>query len=301
MVPCCSNYAMSRKCYISAWKRFYGNALYGDCLVEKPQKCQQQTLIILFVPVWKSIFIPLVSHISAPKKQQKNNPNMKWYKMIYERGSLERRSSSWKSNKHPLPMGWTRRWYVQEAFSQDDHVLNRLPLLKYSWAEIYSLIFHYLLPLLCILQEFSTSAAHPLPPSAVSQCWGRVFRCPLFRHSVITWSSFFFSSCQWQTQTAKGSGVLSFKAQGFKQWRCLGDRTSQSLLKLNRITSSTQMFVSLQTCFHLSIWLQVWQTKLAAVKKKCHRLIGRWRADKGGIYLWERTSERLKSMNFTQE
>lgn len=69
--------------------------------------------------------------------------------MIYERGSLE------------------RRWYVQEAFSQDDHVLNRLPLLKYSWAEIYSLIFNYLLPLLCILQEFSTSAAHShfhLPP-----------------------------------------------------------------------------------------------------------------------------------------
>lgn len=148
MVPCCYNYAMSRKCYISAWKRFSGNALYGDCLVEKPQKCQQQTLIILFVPLWKSIFIPLVSHISALKKQ-KNNPNMKWYKMIYERGSLE------------------RRWYVQEAFSQDDHVLNRLPLLKYSWAEIYSLIFHYLLPLLCILQEFSTSAAHShfhLPP-----------------------------------------------------------------------------------------------------------------------------------------
>lgn len=28
--------------------------------------------------------------------------------------------------------------------SQDDHVLNRLPLLKYSWVEVYSLIFHYL-------------------------------------------------------------------------------------------------------------------------------------------------------------
>lgn len=33
------------------------------------------------------------------------------------------------------------------SLSQDDHVLNRLPLLKYSWAEIYSLIFHYLLSL----------------------------------------------------------------------------------------------------------------------------------------------------------
>lgn len=116
-------------------------------------------------PVKEHFYSTCISHISA--KKQKNNPNMKWYKMIYERGSLERRSSSWKSNKHPLPMGWTRRWYVQEAFSQDDHVLNRLPLLKYSWAEIYSLIFHYLLPLLCILQEFSPSAAHShfhLPP-----------------------------------------------------------------------------------------------------------------------------------------
>lgn len=72
--------------------------------------------------------------------------------MIDERGSLERRPSSWKSNKYPLPMGGTRRWYVQEAFSQDDHVLNRLPLLKYSWREIYSLIFHYLPALLCIHQ-----------------------------------------------------------------------------------------------------------------------------------------------------
>lgn len=33
------------------------------------------------------------------------------------------------------------------SLSQGDHVLNRLPLLKYSWAEIYSLIFHYLLSL----------------------------------------------------------------------------------------------------------------------------------------------------------
>lgn len=192
---------------------------------------------------------------------------MKWYKMIYERGSLERRSSSWKSNKHPLPMGWTRRWYVQEAFSQDDHVLNRLPLLKYSWAEIYSLIFHYLLPLLCILQEFNTSAAHShfhLPPCRSAE---GAFSAAHFFVTLSSLGAVFFSSRQWQTQTAKGSGVLSFKAQGFKQWRCLCDRTSQSLLKLNRITSSTQMFVSLQTRFHLSIWLQVWQTKLAAVKK----------------------------------
>lgn len=88
--------------------------------------------------------------------------------MIDERGSLERRPSSWKSNKYPVPTGWTRRWYVQEAFSQDDHVLNRLPLLKYSWWEIYPLIFHYLPALLCILQELSTRAARShghLPPS----------------------------------------------------------------------------------------------------------------------------------------
>lgn len=32
---------------------------------------------------------------------------------------------------------------MNRKLSWDDHV-NRLPLLKYSWLEIYSLIFHYL-------------------------------------------------------------------------------------------------------------------------------------------------------------
>lgn len=172
--------------------------------------------------------------------------------MIYERGSLE------------------RRWYVQEAFSQDDHVLNRLPLLKYSWAEIYSLIFHYLLPLLCILQEFSTSAAHShfhLPPCRSAE--DAFFPLPTFsslcRH--LEQFFFFFLPDSDRPRRRRVLGFFFFKAQGFKRWRSLGDRTSQSLLKLNRITSSTEMFVSLQTRFHLSTWLQIWQTKLAAVKK----------------------------------
>lgn len=32
---------------------------------------------------------------------------------------------------------------MNRKLSQDDNVLNRFPLLKYSWVEIYSLIFHY--------------------------------------------------------------------------------------------------------------------------------------------------------------
>lgn len=138
--------------------------------------------------------------------------------MIDERGSLEKRPSCWKSNKCPPPMGWTRRWYVQEAFSQDDHVLNRLPLLKYSWREICSLIFHYLPPLLCIHQEWSTSAARshdhqvavlrtrlPPPPRR------RRFTCSLFRHSVVTSCSFFSLS----PSVTHCDGAL-FQTQGFE-------------------------------------------------------------------------------------
>lgn len=171
-------------------------------------------------PVKEHFYSSCISHISAKTKQ-----NMKWYKMIYGTGSLERRPSSWKSNKHLLPMCWTRRWYVQEALSQDDHVLNRLPPIKYSWPEIYSLIFHYLLPLLCIHQELSTSAArshfhHPPWRSAMANgavlktlfllpTRGRRLTCSLFRHSVVTWSSF-FSSRQWQTETEGFWGFCFF-------------------------------------------------------------------------------------------
>lgn len=42
---------------------------------------------------------------------KEQNPNIKWYKMIYERDSLESRAmkmpSAWKSNKHPL---WIGEW-----------------------------------------------------------------------------------------------------------------------------------------------------------------------------------------------
>lgn len=236
-------------------------------------------------PVKEHFYSTCISHISA-KKKQKNNPNMKWYKMIYERGSLE------------------RRWYVQEAFSQDDHVLNRLPLLKYSWAEIYSLIFHYLLPLLCILQEFSTSAAHShfhLPPCRSAEdafsaahffvtlsSLGAV--CFFFFLTVTDpdgegfWGSFFLRP------RGLSSGGVWVIARHRVYWSLTGSLHQRRCLSPCRLAS---------TCQHGCRYdKQNWRR---LKKYKCHRLIGRWWAEKGGIYLWERTSERLKSMNFTQK
>lgn len=104
----------------------------------------------------RAFYSPCIWHISVLKK----HPNMQRLQMINERGGHLPETS----NQCPLPTGCRRRRHVQEAFSQDHHVLNRLSPPQIFMAEIYSLIFHYLLPLLCIQEEplAATATLHRL-------------------------------------------------------------------------------------------------------------------------------------------
>lgn len=150
------------------------------------------------------------------------------------------------------------------SLSQGDHVLNRLPLLKYSWAEIYSLIFHYLLSLYFayirsseLLLVTITFVSHS-PAWCHSQfaadyiaymqqimrrlgIWLSYFSVAFSSVSEV-WVFFFLSLCD---QSGRDSEFSGFVAQKLK-WGDGGwsDDTPPGLLKLNRISTSAQMFVS---------------------------------------------------------
>lgn len=158
------------------------------------------------------------------------------------------------------------------SLSQGDHVLNRLPLVKYSWAEIYSLIFHYLLSLyfayirsLELLLVTITFVSH-FPVWGCSQfcvdCSAymrQINESSLrlrFFYVVVTffclrWKSK-YKIVWWKSQ----SEFSGFLAQGLKWEWSLGDHTHQQAHW--GLTGSLHQHRCLSH-FHLSIRLQIHQ------------------------------------------
>lgn len=166
------------------------------------------------------------------------------------------------------------------SLSQDDHVLNRLPLLKYSWAEIYSLIFHYLLSLyfayirsleldtITFILHFLVWGclqihAHCIAnmQQIMSQFW---YLSSSFCRHFVRIGNQIWSFCS-QTVSSRG-----FQAHGLKWERSFCDHTSPGSLRLNRITTSAQMFVSLQDTLplvNMAAWAPIKMNKQAVVEE----------------------------------
>lgn len=138
------------------------------------------------------------------------------------------------------------------SLSQDDHVLNRLPLLKYSWAEIYSLIFHYLLSLyfayiksLELVLDTITFILNFIVGGVVDSGLLYCLHAADNKSTLILEGLILSSLClHWKldlkfsqatSQTVRPRG---FQAHGLRWERSSGDHTSGGSLRLNRITTT---------------------------------------------------------------
>lgn len=198
---------------------------------------------------------------------EEKNPNIKWYKMIYERGSLESRAmkmpSAWKSNKRPL---WISEWGVgmyRKPFTGWSCIKQTSPPQIFMGRDLLINLSLSSISLFCIHQEFGTSIGYNHLHFKFC-CWGwlvdscllyclhaadnkstLILECIILSSLCLHWKlDLKFSQATSQTVRPRG-----FQAHGFKWGRSSGDHTSGGSLRLNRITTTARMLVSIQTHF----------------------------------------------------
>lgn len=192
--------------------------------------------------------------------------------MIYERGSLESRAmkmpSAWKSNKHSLwisewGVGMYRKpftgWSCIKQTSPPQIFMGRNLLINLSLSSIY---FAYIKSLELVLDTITfilnfivCVCGGGLVDSCLFYCLRAAdnkstlkLECRVLSPLCLHWKL----DLKFQTVRPRG-----FQAHGLKWERSSGDHTSGGSLRLNRITRTARMLVSVQTHSHVSMLLQV--------------------------------------------